>query len=230
MGQLWRFVSSNPHLIVIALAVGFSILSKVASALHEQSKRRKAAEEAQLRELEALRTGRAVAPPPVAPVRPAPQPDRARDLAERRRAMLAAMEQRRARAAAGRAPQPAEAVRQLIGALGVPVAAPTQPASVQAAPIDRPRVAGASARGDVASRRRQLEQRLAAQRSRAAAVTEDDATPQRLVADVPAYHAAPTARPVPVLAGQRLDREGLRRMILAREILDPPLALRATTP
>lgn len=232
-------MQNNLQLIIFLVVIGFSALQWIARKLQEQAAIKKAQEARARARLEALRTGRPdtsddESSPPTSPddaVR-----DRLQELAERRRRQIEAMRRQQGQSTqtAGSPPgTPSTGPATLSPPRATPQPLPTP---LRPAPIRRPQPqANAPVRSPFP---RPTPTRPLPDRRRTAADVVPGPTlslrdPPPLTADAA---TKPTVLAPPMLHADRTfrkpSRQELRRTIILREILDPPIALRgpATDP
>lgn len=232
---------SQQSLWIILLAFGVSAASWVIGQLRDQSRRKRARDEAQRRYEEHLRTGRSVEEQPQAPA-----VSRAQELAERRQAQL--RELRRQQEASRGVPATVVVARQssaqptaprgvrptglppgvVVERIPAPAGGRKPSGPPHAAP---PRRIVVDPRAE-AERRRLAERtermRLARQAELAAQAEEESLRRRRAaLASRPAASEPPSpALRAPMIMPLGASRHELRRMIVAMEVLGPPLALR----
>ncbi|MBS0195214.1 MAG: hypothetical protein JSR77_00490 [Planctomycetes bacterium] len=207
MGKFFNFLLANPHLIVIFFAVTFSIVGRVLKALGEQAEKRRR-EQARLRaEAEALRTGQSGAFGRPAPMQVSAKEELA-ELAARR-----AGETRTTRVSPPPI-QPAAAARSSgsgTGLLRVPQTRTTPPAP--------------SAPQYKSKSQRQRQQRQAAPPPVPAMSFQKEASP--ISSEQPESVPASERRVLntPVHSSRGMSRSELRRFVVLREVLGPPISM-----
>ncbi len=224
------------NLLIILVAVGGPVLGRVLQEVDKKRKVRQALKDREARELEALRTGRVStevrtgttrpappanasrsrptpAPIPTATTTPRSATQRMQELARRRQEQLDELRRRQQAArqrAAGKPPTPA-----------------SQPTSRQRASQPGPTAASTSQRPKPTQKRSGL-------RPRNQSPSHTSTPPKSSIHELPvsehALHstadpAKAAAKPVELL-GKPMTPADWRRFIVARELLDPPLALR----
>lgn len=232
---------SQQSLWIIFLAFGVSAASWVIGQLREQARRKRARNEAQRRYEEHLRTGRTIEEPPEAPTI-----SRAEEIAERRQAQLRELRRqqeasrgRPATVVIARQPAPPPTAPRTMRPTGLPPGVVVEripaPADVRKAPGPQravpPQRVVVDPRAEV-ERRRLAEQaermRLARQAELAAQAEEEARRRQRAALTsrpaTPEATAGAAGTPMITLVG--VSRDELRRMIVAMEVLGPPVALR----
>ncbi|MDQ7013110.1 MAG: hypothetical protein Q9O74_04355 [Planctomycetota bacterium] len=226
------------NLVIILVAVGGPVLGRVMQEVDKKRKARQKQKDAEARELEALRTGRvstevragAISPPrastqprrtqsartlPTSPTTPAARnaTQRMQELARKRQEQLNELRRRQQAArqrAAGKPPTPAG-----------------QPASRQRTAQPRPTAAPAQKHAPLAQKSSGLRLRNQSpshtSTPRESSIHELSVSDRVLHPTTESAHAA--AKPVKLL-GKPMTPAEWRRFIVARELLDPPLALR----
>ncbi len=191
--------------IVVVLVITWQIVGRLIQRAAAKERQRKLAEMAR-----SPRTQPAGASAP-APPAPAPRPS-GQDLAARRRAQIEELRQRRetrlgpASPAPVQRPRPAAMPRPAARPAGRPVAIPIPPRPPT--PLRPPTASKPPAP------------------ARPPPAEEPADEPMRLVEETPHPRSPPPARRPATVFGEKFDRSSLRRMVVLREILDPPVSLR----
>lgn len=220
--QIIQFLQQNTVLIVVFASMGLSALQWILRKLGEQRQLNEARRREAAKQYEALRTGRATAPPsPTDQGAPLPRPATARDELRRRMEILARQKQleelRRRQQAAGRAPTPPQIPQRTARQPGqtvarFPGAGPTSSGPIVAPPPRAPRPKGAKQQI-----RRTAQQRKQAGAPAKASVPDGVSTPRK--GDV--------TRSLPVTLGQGDEYEtAVRHVHPDRE---PDAAVRPAT-
>lgn len=228
------------QILIILLAIGGPVLGRALQAIDKKQKARQRQKDQEARELEALRTGRNTtevqsrapratrqartgnaartistdAAAPTATARNATQ--RMQELARKRQQQLEEL-RRRQRAAQHQAEgQTAQSGQSLPPKTGRPQAG--QPVRPTAKPARRPRPQVQAAQS------RPLSQTMPPTNTLGPSSIHELAIDQHVLH--PATEASRAAAAPVKLLGKRMSAEDWRRFIVARELLDPPLALR----
>ncbi|RMH12527.1 MAG: hypothetical protein D6695_06395 [Planctomycetota bacterium] len=224
-------LGSYIQLLIFAMFIGFSVFAWIIRKLNEQAARRRYLQELERRRLEALRTGRPLAEPTA--TKPLTPEQRLAEIARRRQEAIARQRQGGAQVRTSGPATTPSGPRQ-----SVPTARPRTPSGTAARRTRPAPVPGSGGKLTPAQRRAQV---LEARRRELAARqrSEVESAETHLAELEPISHeplsemrsiksASPTAtskQQKPSLVG-RLDAQSLRRAVVLKEILDPPVSLR----